>query len=466
MTNKKNLWILTEERPKTNVLEVILSYFAKDRKCGYLGGTLKIIPLLNKGGNFTFTYQVVGFVCNRVEKMYVKIVSGTSSFTDFLIYYQEKLPTYEDTPLYAIEETKTDDKESRNTGVYQRCTKFVYIRHFYPKTKLLMLYALQVEQKERPTETYIFGTRLLMTYGVEILGKRLDKRVFKSFSNLDEMIDFKNKMRRPKVPTNVPILIKKRSDQIEISGRLIKNNQLAHDPNIGALTIISAVLRTLGWQKKIVITSHGLIQSQVGTNNKFVQIANRLKISLQGINMPKSELPDNYWHYDDKGEKLATIFIHIVVENFTEGYSIFENHAGCEKGYFQTSKGERIPLAKYTDKEEYKKGDKTKIVSIPDLVLLDKKETEIISIEGKKYEYLKKGIEQLKGYKAFEDLYLRKYYPQFKLSRSVVVYGSDKENIKEIEVSFLLNKKGKIVLGIKVPQLIIRAIRNLLDFWK
>ena len=30
-------------------------------------------------------------------------------------------------PIYAIEETKTDDKESRNTGVYQRCSKFIFI---------------------------------------------------------------------------------------------------------------------------------------------------------------------------------------------------------------------------------------------------------------------------------------------------------------------------------------------------
>lgn len=32
-TEKKNLWILTEERPKTNVLEMIFSYFAKDYDC-------------------------------------------------------------------------------------------------------------------------------------------------------------------------------------------------------------------------------------------------------------------------------------------------------------------------------------------------------------------------------------------------------------------------------------------------
>jgi hypothetical protein len=47
-TEKKNLWILTEERPKTNVLEMILSYFAKDKKCGFFGDNLRIIPLLDE----------------------------------------------------------------------------------------------------------------------------------------------------------------------------------------------------------------------------------------------------------------------------------------------------------------------------------------------------------------------------------------------------------------------------------
>lgn len=32
----KNLWILTEERPKTSVLQTIFSYFAKDQDCGFL----------------------------------------------------------------------------------------------------------------------------------------------------------------------------------------------------------------------------------------------------------------------------------------------------------------------------------------------------------------------------------------------------------------------------------------------
>ena len=122
----KNLWILTEERPKKVVLQSIFEYFAKDQQCGFFGDTLRIIPILNENKCFEFTYEVIGFTCAKVQHVYIKTVSGTSSFVDFLIYYQDNEPTPADVPLYAIEETKTDDSESRNTGVYQRCSKFVF----------------------------------------------------------------------------------------------------------------------------------------------------------------------------------------------------------------------------------------------------------------------------------------------------------------------------------------------------
>ena len=465
LNNKKNLWILTEERPKVEVLQMIFSYFAKDQKCGFFGDNIRIIPLLDNNKYFSFTYKVIGFNCAKVNNVYIKTVSGSSSFTDFLIFYQEKQPKETDTPIYAIEETKTDDKESRNTGVYQRCSKFVFIEHVYPTTKKIMLYALQIPQKEKPTDTYIFGTRLLLTLGVEILGKKLDKKIFKPFTSINELIEVKNNMKTPP-KGNVPIIITKTPTKIQISGRLFKSNSLAHDPNIGALSIISAVLRKLGWKKIIEITHHGLQQKHIGNTNKFIQIANKINIKLANLTIPKTQLTSKYWHYDTKGEKLGTIFIHIVVENFTESYSIFENHAGCEKGYFITSNNEHIPLTKYTNRDAYKSGDKTKIVYIPDLVLLDIKETEIITIEGKKYKFRQNGINELQGYDAFDKIYIKKHYPKFKIIRTVVLYGSKEEKIAEIQVGFLLNEKGKLVLGIKAPKIFKRAINNLLDYWK
>ena len=138
----KNLWILTEERPKKKVLEYILDYFAKDNGFGFLGGDLKILPILNDDNCFDFTYKLTGFECSKVSCVYIKTISGNSSFVDYLIYHQDEQPQPHDIPLYAIEEKKTDDSESRNTGVFQRCSKFVFLRHYYPSTKAIMLYSL------------------------------------------------------------------------------------------------------------------------------------------------------------------------------------------------------------------------------------------------------------------------------------------------------------------------------------
>ena len=460
----KNLWFLTEERPKKEVVATIFQKFAKDNGYAVFIDTIRIIPILNKG-KFTFTYEILGLKCNQVGRIFVKTVSGNSSFTDFLIFYQEKEPTLKDTPIYAIEETKTDDKESRNTGVYQRCSKFVFIQNYYPKTQKIMLYNLQIEQKTKPTETYIFGTRLLLTLDVEILGKKLDKKVFVPFKSVDEIIDFKNNMR--KAPTgNVPILLKKLKGKIQISGRLYKSGGLLHDPNIGALSIIAAVLRKLGWKDNIEITQHGLEQKNVGVTNKFIQIATKFGITLQGLKIPNAEMNANYWKYDLDGEKLGTIFIHLVVENFANGMSIFENHAGCEKGYFITAKGEMIPLAKYTDRAKYKSGDKSAIINIPDLVLIDLSNKIIIDIEGKKYQFRHNGIAELATYDAFDELYNKKHYPKHKIIRTLVLYGGTEEKIVEIEIGFLLNENGKLILGVKAPKLFQEAIKNLLDYWK
>jgi len=123
-------------------------------------------------------------------------------------------------------------------------------------------------------------------------------------------------------------------------------------------------------------------------------------------------------------------------------------------------------LKKYTDRQRYKSGEKDCIVNIPDLVLLDLTNAIVIDVEGKKYEFRKNGIKELSGYDAFDKLYTKKYYPKFKITRTVVLFGSDEVKIQEIKVGFLLNNSGKLILGIKAPTTFKTAIKNLLSFWK
>lgn len=272
-------------------------------------------------------------------------------------------------------------------------------------------------------------------------------------------------MRKPHAASNIPIILTRKQNCIEISGRLYKNNGLLHDPNIGALSIIAACLRKLGWKEQIIITKHGLAQKHIGQQNKFIRIANQLNIELDGLLIPKTTLPKQYWHYEQNSEKLATIFIHIVVESFTNCYSIFDNHAGCEKSYFKKPNGDLIPLAKYSDRESYKAGNKDKIIYIPDLVLIDTNEKQTITIEGKKYKFRKNGIKELTNYTTFDEKYLSKYYPKYKIIRTVVLYGGKETEIIEVEIGFLLNDDGRLILGIKAPKVFTESINRLLSYW-
>ncbi|MGB1205267.1 MAG: hypothetical protein ACPG5B_06450, partial [Chitinophagales bacterium] len=137
----------------------------------------------------------------------------------------------------------------------------------------------------------------------------------------------------------------------------------------------------------------------------------------------------------------------------------------CEKSYFTTKEGKPIVLAKYSDKAAYKAGDKSKIIHIPDIILIDFDRTEVINIEGKKYKFRQKGIDELNNYDYIEQHYIQKYYPSFSIIRTVVLYGSAENKIIEIEIGFLLNENGGLILGINAPQLFQKAITNLLDFW-
>jgi len=461
-----NLWILTEERPKKEVLRYILEKFIKDRNITCFVDNLRILPILNSNGLFTFTYEVIGIKSTSINKIFVKNVSGKSSFMDFLVFYQNDEPKITDKPIYAIEETKTDDSESRNTGVFQRGTKFVYIDFFYPNIDKTMLYNLKITQKDEPTESNIFGSRCYRTLGVQFIGKKFDERTDKPWNSIDELIEYKSKMRKPP-KGNVPIDITKVSNnKITISGRLFKSNALGHDPNIGALTLISYTLRKLGWTGEIEITKHGLSQSHIKGTNKFVLIANKLGITLEGLNLSVKLLPPDYWYYENSSEKLGTIFVHIVVENFTQGMSIYENHAGCERGYFISSDGTHHSIDKYVPTEDCSSDSEDRpIISLPDLVLIDFDRTEIINIEGKKTINIEDGIREINNFDAVEKYYIKNYYPNYKVIRTVVLYGGLNTEIQRIEVCFLLNEQGKLVLGLKVPDIIKDAIKNLSDFW-
>ena len=125
---KTNIWILTEERPKKDVLETIFFRYSREKSIACFIDNIRIIPVV-ENDKFSFVYKVTGFNTPKVESVYLKIVSGKSSFVDYIIFDTEHEPTVNDIPVFVIEETKTDDSESRN-AVLSKGNKFVYVDYF------------------------------------------------------------------------------------------------------------------------------------------------------------------------------------------------------------------------------------------------------------------------------------------------------------------------------------------------
>lgn len=456
-----NLWLLTEERPKQSVVLQIVEMYCKDFDDEITEHTeIKILPHI-ENGYFKFVYEIQGLAVNKADKIYIKTVSGNSSFLDFLLFKQEKAPVEgcaTDNLIMAIEETKTSDDESRNTGVYQRGSKFVYITPYYKNVKLYMLYNEELEAREskKPSDTSVFGTNILLTLGVTIVGKDTSKW-FKPFDSLDELIRFKAGMRQPPAG-NVPITIKKFPDHIEVSGRLAKPanaGNIGHDPNIGALSMISGCIRKLGWTKDIVITMHGVTQQYVNNTkgkNKFLYICSILGMRLDGIIMPRNvSMPDLYWHYERKSEKMADILLH--VQTMYHGmYCVYENHAGCERGYFRTKKGRLVTLPKK---------DKNGVnLYLPDVVLYDEETNYILLVEGKMLSTLDKGIAEIENYDSIEQEYIYPEYKNVEIMRCVSIFGGNCSKIPHEKVLFYLADNGRIIINKNAPQCIKKAFKG------
>ncbi len=454
-----NIWILTEERPKESVVKTILELMRDDFDISLNVTDVKIKPII-EDSVFKFTYIVEGISSQSFNKVYLKLVSGNSSFIDYLVCKQENEPIDGDCSniLMAIEETKTSDKESRNTGVSQRTTKFIYAKQYCPNAKLYMLYNEELENDEnkKPSDTNIFGTNILLTLGVKIVGKS-NLSWFKSFKTIDEVIAFKNKMRNP--PNgNVPVKITKTNNVIYISGRLSKPKtagNIGHDPNIGTLSMISGVLRALGWTKKIIITRHGTTQQYISRNktNKFLYICKLLNLEMEELTITYPDTyREKYWHYEKSSEKVASILLHIMCSNVGIRY-IYENHAGCERGYFKNSNGDLIVLPKKAINGEN--------LLIPDVILSDTLNRSIYLIEGKKLTTLQVGLKEIEDYDSIEDEYIKIEYPNFNYYRYLSIFGGYCSYFPDRKVMLYLNNDGLIVLNKDLPQSFLSYFKNI-----
>lgn len=446
-----NLWILTEERPKVSVLVDIIELYCKDFNDEIIFCDNPKIEPIYFNDHFTFVYLLNGVKLKTVELIYIESVSGESSFFDFLVVKQKERPIENylgDNLLMAIEETKTSDKESRNTGVYQRASKFVYLDIFTTRVKKYMLYndELDIQEDTEPSDTSKFGTNMLLTQKVKIVGKETDVW-FEEYTSIDDLIAFKNSMKKPPA-SNTPITITKFTDRIELTGLISKpadKGNMAHDPNIGAISCICKTLRDLGWDKKILLKRHGIQQFYIDrliNPNKFLSICKHLQIQIDGIVLNDLPYPTNYWYYERTSEKIASILLHIESEN-NGIIGIYQNHAGCERGYFKAHSNQFIVLPK--------KDRMNNILSIPDLILLNEKKKEIYIIEGKQYNTLAQGVIDIENYGSIIEEFIKPNYHGYAISRWITIFGGNLRRLPHESVMLCILSDGSIIVNKNAP---------------
>ncbi len=460
-----NVFILTEEKPKASVIKQLFDIYHDDFGVNYsILAPITIKPIFIKN-KFTFDYNVEGIKVDGIENIFIKTVSGESSFLDFLFYVQNNAPlegSKTEEPLFAVEETKTSGAESRNTNAYQRGTKFIYFRHFFPAVPAYMLYNDELSEGENktPTDTEVFGTRTLMTLGVKYVGKKMFSK-YVPFRSLDELIDSKNSMDPPPAG-NTPVRITKESNRICISGTLskpVEKGNIGHDPNIGCLSMISAAIRSLGWKKDIVITQSKVKQSYIDgakVINKFLYVCELLNLKIDGVVLKTYQLPDKYWHYERSSEKMASILFHVSCE-YIGLFEVYQNHAGCERGYFKPATGELITIPKYCGEDSSGvtialEDKNTPCVNkrnllIPDVIMRDESRKIIYLIEGKKLSTIKEGLAEIKLYDDIENLYVKKYFSGYTIKRYLTIFGGNYSTLVNNEILLYLADDGTVIIN-------------------
>jgi hypothetical protein len=458
---KDNLWILTEE--SINIVEIEKIIKETNNKCNLSISIsqLKITPEI-QGNYFKHRYLIEGFHSKTIEKVYIKSIQPASQnpFVDFLVFLQEDEPDPNEkfkNCIFAIEATKTNTYDSRNTALGQRASKFVHLNFYletmkYPTTNVM--YKTH-PQAPKDHDSVVFIGKLLnhLPNKTEFWGSQT--KTYMKFNTIEELITEKNKISAKNTRDNdTPIFVKYNKKDIRISGRLSKpgssggasaryTGKIGHDPNQGQLAIIAKSLRTLGHKDKIIICDHDLLPSEVkNAKNKFIKFADYIGFEIENCIVKKVDFNKNYFKYLIRSkEKIASILAQVILVN--KGMkTIFENHGGCEKSFIDTNVFEDFRSKTQERYIVFPKDYSNISRKIPDLIMADQQKKIIYLYEGKKSTTKQAGVKEILQYEDLEKHILTKHYPKFTFERRLIIEGGEKD--PDSIVSFQLDKNSNI----------------------
>ena len=153
----------------------------------------------------------------------------------------------------------------------------------------------------------------------------------------------------------------------------------------------------------------------------------------------------------------SSIVLHLIgITDAPRTEAIYENHAGCERGYFYTPDRKAIALPKK---------DKNGVnLYLPDLILKNDENKEILLIEGKQSSTLNQGLEEIKHFESIEDEFIKKYYPSYSITRWVSTFGENiYQNGLNPKVLFHLNKNGTYLLNDNAPKWLVDLFKRVIN---
>lgn len=432
MQKKMILWVLGEENPNTDTTYKAIKIPLDKLEIDYIS----YLSHFRARRLSTKEYIIEGFLSDSFVEIRYLIVSGVTSFPDYVFYLQEKRPDNDSTPIHAIEATKNGFEAAGNM-TDQRSEKDVLFREKFG-TNVPFTYFLNTpfNSSNVPKTSNLRALRRMATCEVQIchsfIGtENYSKIDISPFSSIDELVEDDRNLAwlgNGNIAFSLPLW--KSGNPSDFS-----------DPNVGRLCSIANTLRKLGFEGKFSIKNPKISTKKFKSRNKMSLILNALldffaEIDVEGIGkLEKQEFSDEgYIEFDIEGEKIASLALENIF--LEKGYKIiFSNHAGCEKGFICTEDGRWVSLP---GKDKY--GEK---YGIPDLVVVDIKNKKILFFEAEQYKKKNKGHDQILAPKFVRGCqFIMSFYPGYSAEIHLATYGEKCAS----EIFYSLDKDNNEVL--------------------
>lgn len=388
---------------------------------------LKLQIQYDEEGNILPNRYLLSGVQVNGEPVELAIVQSGGSFVDYLVYLQDSeednLPLASEEPVIGIEVTKTSDKESGNSSVGQRATKFTLWPYAAPTA--LVYETSAAGWNEERTSGNTRQTRALLNLVPSISIRQNDgtyttvENELKAYENVEEVLAAWAPPKKLSKSRQDTYMVRRDENNIDLYCRIYQTDKYS-DPGIGMTALITSSLRKLGYEGNITLHGHTYPKNVMSGDGKQINVLINNDVQLDGVtfdNTKKKTKNTDYFRPATTPEKLGTIYSQIEASHKGQA-TIYSNHGGAERSSLIATDGSRMTVPK-------KNGENK--IGIPDLVLTHEKE--VLLIEGKKYETSYDAVEQIVGLDQFQDFAEKKAgYSSHTFDKGIALYGGTKED--------------------------------------